>query len=355
MFYREGALIQAAADGSGVRNVETLPSFRWHSFDVSPNGQQLVYSACNSSEGWGDPISASVSHDELVRANIDGTVPTRLTRNFRFDNYPSWSPDGARIAFISQSVYSRAGKHLRTIAADGSDLRQIGIDVTLPRSATPHWSPEWGTAPQWSPDSQRLAVTAVRYVPSADAPAQRAMFYLPSEIADAPAQRAIFTVGADGSDPRRLGADVVSGPTWAPDGRRLAYARAHDGQVVLATIAADGTDERIVATIEDWAWSINQWQWPLNEPLPDPRLAWVRTVAWSPDGAHLLYSCGPWLCISRTDGTLVGQSSSPALMSANMGAWSPDGGRVAVRGVGSDRRVVLYTMAPDGGDRRAVA
>jgi len=33
--------------------------------------------------------------------NTDGTNPTRLTNNDAEDEYPSWSPDGTKIAFTS--------------------------------------------------------------------------------------------------------------------------------------------------------------------------------------------------------------------------------------------------------------
>jgi TolB protein len=39
--------------------------------------------------------------------NADGTGPTNLTRHKGQDNYAAWSPDGAKIAFIS----TRHGGH----------------------------------------------------------------------------------------------------------------------------------------------------------------------------------------------------------------------------------------------------
>ena len=173
-------------------------------------------------------------------------------------------------------------------------------------------------APQWSPDSQRLAVTV-----NTGAPRVGRVYRSP----------VVYTVGADGSDPRRLVSGVVSAPSWSPDGQWLAYARINRGDVILAAIRADGTDERQLASIAQVGWTASN--------------IWVRTVAWSPDGAHLLYSCGPNLCVVKTDGRFVGRTPV-TLLGDNMGAWSPDGTRIAVTGLELGDQA-LYTMTPDGG------
>ena len=338
-------LYQAAANGSTVRRIETLPGSAsvaralseelasggarsgWHAFDVAPDGTQVVYSTCATKQLWGESgdnrkvlvadlrdyhrISESQFFYSLVRARTDGTESRRLGRVVVGEaNYPSWSPDGTRIALQSHGLV--------TMAADGSSFQRIEIERYAP-FPEPKWLLE-RAAPQWSPDSQRLAVTAVFQ--------GRPPFW-----------RTVYTVGANGTDPRRLVNGVMSGPTWSPDGTRLAYARLsgkHD-DIVLATIAADGTDERYVTTIE----------------RRGSRDAWIRTVAWSPDGAYLLYSCDLHLCVVSLDGTPVGRTPV-GFSGGSMGAWSPDGTRIAVGGIGSasnGSQEVVYTMAPDGGRR----
>lgn len=340
-------IYQAAANGSAVQRIETLPDstarrheinrrFKWpgatagwHSFDLSPGGTEVVYSTCATKQLWGESddtrsvrvrdlldyhyhrIPDTEFFYTLVRARTDGTASQRLGRVVLGKaNYPSWSPDGTRIALRSDGLV--------TMAADGSSYQRIAIGRDGP-DGKPLWLLE-RAAPQWSPDSQRLAVTAVW---------QRRP----------PSWRAVYTVGANGADLRRLVNGAVSEPTWSPDGQRLAYARLSGKQddIVLATIAADGTDERYVTTIESRG----------------SRKAWIRTVAWSPNGAYLVYSCGLHLCVVRPDGTPVGRTPA-GFSGGSMGAWSPDGTRLAVSGIGhalDGSRELLYTMAPDGGQR----
>ena len=117
-------------------------------------------------------------------------------------------------------------------------------------------------------------------------------------------------------------------------------------------MAADGTESQRVAIVAGWR--------PDGASVSRPTYAWITTVAWSPDGTRLLYTCGPQVCVVRTDGTPVGQSPV-SLPNGSLAAWSPDSTRIAVGSVGLNRsstsvrsggEVVLYTMAPDGSDER---
>ena len=53
-----------------------------------------------------------------------------------------WSPDGARVAFVSQENKS-------------DDIWVINADGTKPRNLTPN-SWQWDKHPSWSPDSRRI-------------------------------------------------------------------------------------------------------------------------------------------------------------------------------------------------------
>ena len=208
---------------------------------------------------------------------IDGTEHQRLTENRILDNHPAWSPDGRRIAFLAGALaensydFFKVTHHLYTMAPDGSDRHRLG---------TGFFGGIVGMPPQWSPDGTRLA-----YISGGNL--------------------LTFALGATRS---QLLADAVSGPSWSPDGKRLAFAKADGDEVTLYTTAADGTDPRRVATIEGWRREIEDRKLPLVRGGPDPRGAWIETVAWSPSGDHILYTCYPTICVVDLEGRLVGQA-----------------------------------------------
>ena len=78
----------------------------WSTVTVSPDGQTVVFDLLG----------------DLYRVGIDGGDARPLTSGIAWDFQPTFSPDGRRIAFISD----RAGaENVWTMAADGEDLQQV--------------------------------------------------------------------------------------------------------------------------------------------------------------------------------------------------------------------------------------
>ena len=287
---------------------------------------------------------------EILVAHTDGSQNVRLTTNSDFDNYPSWSPDGTRIAFLSGNVGfptwepgRQRGLHtLYTTAADGSGLLPIHDGASGDSLDLAH------QPARWSPDGQRLA-----FVTKTE---DRVDDDMPTAVENA--IYTIYTIGADGADRQRL-TEAVSGPSWSPDGTRLAYAKVDGDEVALYTSRVDGSDVRRVTTIEGWD---RAWHRGYRE---DPAGAWIETVAWSPDGSRVLYTCGWSMCVVDADGSAVGRSPDGLAARIAVAAWSPDGSEIAVhrgdtkfpyfRDRISDADVALYTMAPDGTDIEVLA
>ncbi len=362
LYFTDGGVIYGLeADGSRLWRVASArPSDAgsiqervgvWTSFAVAPDGLGLAYTRCLawSAEVRNERIDSHARvreargvtyikryipqfadrYFELFRVKRDGTDVERLTDNGdSVDFYPAWSPDGERIAFLSDvdTGYANASRmRLYTMAADGTDVRQVLHDEFILLHQPP----------QWSPDGRQLAVVRYQIV-------RMGFAEMVSQVG-----RELYIVGADGAEPLSLAANVVSAPSWSPDGRRLAYARANIDGVGLYTIGSDGKDER-------WIKEVPRWRGP-GDDSPHTE-AWIDSVAWSPDGSRILVSSdheAPAFVVTLENG----HTTEFRIGGIRAAAWSPDGSRIGLT-IGQQRRsgpLMVATLAADGTDLRVLA
>ena len=101
----------------------------WSSLDIAPNGKYMVFDMLG----------------DIYKVNVDGGDATPITQDFAWNIHPSISPDGSKIAFISD----RDGiNNLWIMDSNGENLRQ----VTKEKNNLIH-------SPKWSPDGEYLLVS----------------------------------------------------------------------------------------------------------------------------------------------------------------------------------------------------
>jgi Tol biopolymer transport system component len=190
---------------------------------ISPDGSRIAFEADLV------PIT-DFANSEIYVVNPDGTGLTNLTNKPGGDFRPAWSPDGSKIAYIGSN-------RLWVMNADGSGPVQISGDGFVEREA-----------PTWSPDGRMLAFLVIV-----------------GDIYNHTGYE-LHVISADGSGERSIvTGNILSDPTWSPDGTRIVYEEEFQFIVV---INPDGSNRRQLTGGD------------LRRSLP----------VWSPDGTRLAYT-----------------------------------------------------------------
>jgi Tol biopolymer transport system component len=222
----------------------------------SADGRRIAFASDTPDEGF---------FEDIFVINADGSGLTNLTNSpAAFDFEPSWSPDGTKIAFARN--LSDAGWDIYSINVDGTGLTNI-------TQAEGRYF--FNDLPAWSPDGTQIAFVTEREVDN----------WAPST----------WLVNAAGGGEFDLAPGLIE-PDWAPDAGKLVLAALSEGPS-LFTINRDGTGLAQVPGLSGGA------RWPV----------------WSPDGQKIAFLSPGGLSTIDVDGT----DPSGPLPVAGLFDWAP--------------------------------
>ena len=225
-----------APDGKNQRRLTNNPASD-HSPSWSPDGKRIAF------------VSERDGHvhrripwftSEIYVMDANGSNQLNLTNNPHDDRSPSWSPDGKRIVFESDRDNDRGHNiEIYVMDADGSNQLNLTNNLTEDRY------------PAWSPDGERIAFSARR---------ERHVVH------NLDITYEIYVMDADGGNQQRLTDNRNNDwyPEWSPDGKRIAFAadRKGDGaKFDIYVMAADGGNQQKLTNNRVWdnspSWSPN--------------------------------------------------------------------------------------------------
>ena len=312
-------------------------------FDVSPDSSKVTYSTCTYYENQDNDQSSREYRYDIFVVDIDGMRNKVITERESIDIFPAWSPDGTKIAFVSEDHgYRRliAGR-LAIYEVTTGELSEVPLAIG--DRVAPF-------APAWSPDGRTIAFVAY----DGDITSHQYRSTTP----------AVYAVGIDGSGLTRI-STTSTRPSWSPDGRWIAFFAPYGEAPAYYSFSADGSEAVRIASLPPGSTYIR------GDPAQDLLPSGVE-ISWAPDGSEILLDSRAQRVVADGFGAVEdlpvsfnavssrqtrNGSSGPEPGYPRIATWSPDGSRIAVgatSGIHEGVNVVLHTIDRDGTDPQAL-
>lgn len=247
-------LAAATAQAQTTPTVDQILSLkRAGSPQVSPNGRYVAYTVQKTN--WDE----NAYETDVWLADTQTGLTRQLTAGKKSSTAPAWSPDGARLAFIS----------------DRTDKRQIYVIDPQGGEAEPLTSGEDGVGSfAWAPDGRTIAYTST--APKSAAIKDREKKYGEFQIVDADSRMSqLFLLTVASRQTRQLtkGDFTVGRYSWSPDGTRIAF----DHQANPSPGSGGTADISIVSVADGVVRDLVTQDGPDTHPV------------WSPDGSQIAF------------------------------------------------------------------
>jgi TolB protein len=231
----------------------------------------IAYMARGATEG------TPLSNWQLFVMDADGTNREQRTESGADNIMPIWSPNGQRIAFVSQRDGNR-------------DIYLINRDGTGLTNLTQHPAEDW--TPAWSPDGQRLAFSSNRQ-----------------------GNWEIFVTNADGTNMRQITSDGAGNlsPVWSADGQTMAYSSKRDGNWEIYAMPAPDSQGQVTGAPRRLTFSEGNDLSPLFAPQGD-----LLAFESNRDGDVEIY-------VMNADGSNQQNLTRLSYADDHGPVWSPDG------------------------------
>ncbi|HEY2908450.1 MAG TPA: S9 family peptidase [Vicinamibacterales bacterium] len=267
--------------------------------ELSPDGKLVAYTIRETN--WDD----NAYETEIWLADTRSGATRQLTNGKKSSLAPAWSPDGSRMAFIS----------------DRTDKRQLYVINPQAGEAEPLTSGEEGVGSfAWSPDGASIAYTSTEGKPQSLK--DREKKYGEFEIVDQDHRMThLFLLDVATKATRSLthGGFTVGSFDWSPDGKAIAF-----DHRINSDPANGGTADIAIVNVADG--SVRE---VVTQDGPDSH------PVWSPDGTRIAFESSmanpSYMYMNRVVATVAAAGGAPtALTSAfdedpSIVAWKSNG------------------------------